>query len=114
MLHVVGLDWTNCSWFLADPFYLYHKISYFYDFWICVLLFTGGASPASEAKGHPAICEPVTSEDCKAKNTWIALCAAANVTVTTSAVTPTTSAASGLTIASGVITTILVTAQTLI
>ena len=52
------------------------------------VLFTG-AQPAGNATGHPAICEPVTSADCKTKNSWLTSCDPAGMTTAG----PTTTAA---------------------
>lgn len=41
------------------------------------LAFVLGTAPANMATGHPAICEPVTSDDCKTKNSWLTSCDAA-------------------------------------
>ena len=45
--------------------------------------------PTGNATGHPAICEPVTSADCKTKNSWLTSCDAAGMTTAA----PTTTAA---------------------
>ena len=33
-----------------------------------------GGTPKGPATEHPAICEPVTSVDCKSKNSWMTSC----------------------------------------
>ena len=55
------------------------------------VLFTG-AQPAGNATGHPAICEPVTSADCKTKNSWLTSCEAAGMTTASTTAANTTAA----------------------
>ena len=52
-----------------------------------------GTQPTGNATGHPAICEPVTSADCKTKNSWLTSCDAAGMTTASTTAAPTTTAA---------------------
>ena len=56
------------------------------------VLFTG-TQPTGNATGHPAICEPVTSADCKTKNSWLTSCDAAGMTTAPTTAASTTTAA---------------------
>jgi len=44
----------------------------------CAFVKDGNAA-SGNAVSHPGICEPVTSDDCKTKNSWLTTCAAAEV-----------------------------------
>ena len=51
-----------------------------------------GTQPTGNATGHPAICEPVTSADCKTKNSWLTSCDAAGMTTASTTAANTTAA----------------------
>ena len=50
---------------------------------IYIIFVNIGDIPYGKATGHPAICEPVTSDYCKSKNSWIPSCEVSEATTLT-------------------------------